>query len=254
MAGSRDWEREQRRVAAELERERRAAEREQLAAEKAARQARVLERKEHARLRTEEREERVTSLRSLLPYGLRSAAAIHVDGLRRRPVLVSLELGDLAQPIVATAWELAEPPRPGALSRAFGGMSRWREQRDAARNRYDAYVADVQRRERARQEDVERKQRERDEQNRHALEEARRHNLEIDRIRDGLPGREKYAVEAFRRHVLAGLRLPEGFPHEAEVAYSPATEQALVKLTLPPRDVVPMEKSFTYVERRTPSG
>jgi restriction system protein len=99
LGGSRDWEREQRRVTADLERERRAAERERLAAEKAARQTRVIENKDRALRRTEELEERLTALRSVLANGLRSAAAVDIDELRRWSETVPLELGDLAEPI-----------------------------------------------------------------------------------------------------------------------------------------------------------
>jgi restriction system protein len=247
LGGSRDWEREQRRVTADLERERRAAERERLAAEKAARQTRVIENKDRALRRTEELEERLTALRSVLANGLRSAAAVDIDELRRWSETVPLELGDLAEPIVAR--ELVEPPRPGALSRAFGAMRQWHEQWEVARKRYDGYVADVQRRERARLEQIERLQQEHNEEARRALDEAGRHNVEVDRMRDGVPAREKAAVEAFLRHVLLGLPLPEGFPHEAEVVFSTAAEQALVKLTLPSREVVPTEKTYIYVER-----
>lgn len=249
MAGSRDWERQQRRIATELERERRAAERERLAEEKAARQTEVIEKKARAQHQTDELEARMVALHNVLANGLQVPATIDLDGMRRRPEAAPLDLGDLAEPIVATAWELAEPPRPGALSRAFGGTRQWHEQREAARKRYDAYVADVQRRESVRLEQVGRLQREHDERTRFAIDEAARHNAEVDRMRDGLPARDKAAVEAFLRHVLLGLSLPEGFPHEVEVVFSPAAEQALVQLTLPPRDVVPTQKSHTYLER-----
>lgn len=112
-------------------------ERELRAAEKAARQAEVVERKEDAQRRTEHLDARVSSLRSVLAEGLRFPAALYIDGLRRGPEITPLDLGDLAEPIVATAWELAEPSRPGTVSRAFGGMRQWCERRDVARRRYD---------------------------------------------------------------------------------------------------------------------
>jgi hypothetical protein len=185
MAGSRDWERQQRRIASELERERRAAERERLAKEKAAQQAEVVEKKVRAQQKTDELEAWMSVLRHVLANGLQSPATISLDEMRRRAESIPLDLGDLAEPIVATAWELAEPSRPGALSRAFGGMRQWNEQRDAARKRYDAYVADVRRRERARLEQVARLQREHAERTHSALDEVARHNAEVDRIRDG---------------------------------------------------------------------
>lgn len=249
MAGSRDWERQQRRIATELERERRAAERERLAEEKAARQTRLIENRDRAQRRTDELEEWMSALRNVLANGLRRPEAVDIDEMRRRPETSPLDLGDLAGPIVATAWELAEPPRPGAWSRAFGGMRQWHEQRAAARTRYDGYVADVRRRESDRLGKVVRLQREHEVRTRVALDDAARHNAEVERMRDGLPAREKTAVESFLRHVLLGLLLPEGFPHQVEVVFSPGAEQALVQLTLPPRDVVPTEKSHTYVER-----
>ncbi|GAA3238215.1 restriction endonuclease [Pseudonocardia petroleophila] len=249
MAGSREWERQQRRIATELERERRATERDRVAEEKAAHQLRVAEKRECARRRTEELEERMSALRSALPNGLRHPAEVDIEEMRRRPETSRLELGELVEPIVATSWELAEPPRPGAFARALGGMREWRDQRDAAKVRYDAYVDDVRRRESLRLEQVARLQQEHAERMRLALVEADHHNAEVNRIRDGLPAREKTAVESFLRHVLLELPLPEGFPHEVDVVFSPATEQALVQLTLPPRDVVPVEKSFSYIER-----
>lgn len=128
-------------------------------------------------------------------------------------------------------------------------MRQWREQRATARSRYDEYVADVQRREAARAQQVQRLQRQHDERAQSELDEIARHNADVDRMRDGVPLRDKAAVEMFLRYVLLDLPLPDGFPHEVEVAFSPAAEHVLVQLTLSSRDVVPTERSHTYVER-----
>jgi restriction system protein len=78
---------------------------------------------------------------------------------------------------------------------------------------------------------------------------VRRHNEEVERLRRGVPERGKGAVEGFLEHVIGRMPLPAGFPHECEVVFNSSTEQSVVQLTLPPRDVVPCDKAFRYVER-----
>jgi restriction system protein len=250
VAGSRgSWEREQRRIAAELERERRVEERARLAAEKERAQARVAERKAAADLKTADLAGRVDALRSVLSAGLQVPGKRDFDSLLREVKVPPVLLGDLAEPIVPTPWELAEPPMPGLLSRVLGGKKQYQEKWDAARRRYDSYVADVERKEHERQQRVAELQQTHAHELQQLTEAVRQHNDEVERLRRGVPDRHKEAVEAFLRHVLGSISLPDGFPHECEVVFNPAAEQVLVQLSLPPRNVVPEEKAYKYVER-----
>jgi restriction system protein len=185
----------------------------------------------------------------VLSAGLQVPGRLDFDSMLRDMHVTPLDLGDLAEPLVPTPWELAEPPAPGVLSRMFGGMRQYQNQRDAARRRYDAYVADMQRKERERQQRVAELQRAHEEKQHRQTVEVRRHNEEVEWLRRAVPERDKEAVEAFLAHVIGRMPLPEGFPHECEVVFNPSTEQALVQLTLPPRDVVPGDKAYRYVER-----
>jgi restriction system protein len=135
------------------------------------------------------------------------------------------------------------------MSRLLGGKKRYEEQREAALTRYRAYVADLEGKERDRQERVADLRRAYASEMQRQTAEVRRHNAEVERVRHGVPERDKESVEAFVGHVLSRMPLPAGFPGEVEVVFNPQAEQVLVQLSLPPRDVVPSEKAFKYVER-----
>lgn len=255
--GSSDWQRQQAALAREAERQRKAAEQAAKAAEKEAQRQRTEARKQQVEHKNRQLAARVEELDSVLQRGLNRTSAIDPRSFAQRSSVPPLDLGDLGVPIPAPDWSRYQPPAPGAVSRLFGGQSRYDERLSAARTAFDQAmrardVTETERQRRvavARQEHAERVRR----------DEAavRDHNEKINAWARNLDGRKKAAVEEYCGMVLKRVPLPSGCPHKAEVAYSPQHEQVVVQFELPAKDVVPTDGGYQYLttkdeERSTP--
>lgn len=242
-----DWQRQQRRIAADIERDERAIEKERIAAEKEAERERVAGRKLEAQAKTATLEGEVAAISELLRRGIQKPGELRLDDLRRNADVPPLELGNLADPIRPR--RLIEPSPPGAISRLFGRERHYQEELEKARRRHRKHVADTQKREEERRQkvaDLEGRHRSR---NARLMAEVERHNTEIDTLKRLFQSRDKAAVEQFANYILQELPLPPEFPREFESVFSPANEQLLVQMSLPAREIVPTVKSYRYYER-----
>jgi restriction system protein len=248
--GRSDWERQQRAIARDAERERREAERKRIAAEKERKRQYVETRTAEVEELNRSLEEAVTGLNELLSRKLHRSARIDLAAQRVVPDVAPLDLGKDAVPVPVPAWERYAPKPPGALSRVLGGAGRYERALNAAKADHERAVLDAE------QQEIERQRRVVSAREKHAAQVsraeagARKHNEAIDAQARGVAKRVREDVESYFRQVLRRVPLPEGFPNEAEVTFNPRAEQVIVQVALPTRDVVPVVAGHKYLSTK----
>jgi len=194
--------------------------------------------------------ERVAELSSILATGEGRRARIDLRALRKQATVPPLDLGDLAEPAPEPDW-WHFAPRPSVLDRLLPGGARRHEQRAAeARVRFDQAVRQHQESEAERHRKITALRGKHDDDRRWLERNVAEHNKTVDDLVRGLPRREHRAVEAYLREVLASTPLPEKFPRHNEVTFNSKAEQAVVRVELPLRDVVPEVRGYQYVQTK----
>jgi restriction system protein len=181
---------------------------------------------------------RVAELRSVLVTGVGRPARVDLRLLRKEAWTPPLDLGDLAEPRRAPSWQDFDPG-PGPAFGHHRRLARARVVFDEAVRRHEAEEA-------ARRRQVAELRERHDGEWEWARKAVAEHNRDLDEFGRGLARRAPAAVERYLRLVLALLPLPSGFPRHAEVAFHPETGAASVRVELPPRDVVPLVRAFTF--------
>ncbi|MGW8764154.1 restriction endonuclease [Streptomyces sp. NPDC055815] len=225
----RDAERAQRayeRDVARMQREQRAAYRQQRDAD--------------ALRRTQELDQRVALLESLLAVGCR-APAFGVESLRREEDVEPFSPGPLGEPVALPDQRFYQPQG------AWTASGRAQAERDArARFEHDWYAAQAA--EARRVEQLAAYRRAYDEWAAGRRAEIRAHNSGIDgtvaALRDGEAGT---VVEYFTAVLFASTAWPEGFPREVSAAYDRAGRGLVLDWDLPGYEVVPEAKGVKYL-------
>lgn len=245
-----EWERQQRAIAREIERERREAERARLAAEKEQKQQYRAAREAEIENKNAQLAQRITALNAVLSSGLHRSAHIDPRAEIPRPDIAPLDLGHLAKPAMAPPWERFAPRPPGALSRMVGGAARHERAVADARIRHEQAVRQTERYEAERLRKVAAATQEHATRVAKAKEEYQRRVAEADAHVQNIAARDKASVEEHLRQVLRCVPLPKDFPHEVDVTFNPRAEQAIVRIELPPHDVVPTVATYKYLSTK----
>jgi len=248
--GLSEWERRQRAAAREAERQAREAERSRVAAEKERQRRYVESRHAQAGQKTAELTQVVDALESLLRRGLNRSARIDLRALRKRVSVPPLDLGALATPVARPNWDDFAPRTPGAISRAFGGQSRYERELAVARDAFERCVRMQDAREIERQQQVVQAREKHAQRVKKAEERVAVHNRTVDDLIARYQQRDHAAVEDYLGRVLGAAPLPAGFPRNAEVTFNPKAEHVIVRVELPPRDVVPAARLVQYQPRK----
>lgn len=246
------WERDQLRLQGEIEKEQRAEKRARDAAERERQQQYVEKRKATAKKKTAQLARTVEELESILRAGLQRSGRLDVISLYREPQLPELKLGDLASPIPEPEFVAADPP--GRLSRFLGGGRRYDQYLQDVWEHYENALEAAKRAEGKRQRQVAAKRREHKATIQRIHEECQQYNEALAALENGVVARDKASVERYLEYVLHAVPLPGKFPRHAEVIFNPATEQGVVRFELPPRDVVPIVRTYRYVQRSCRRG
>lgn len=82
------------------------------------------------------------------------------------------------------------------------------------------------------------------------MAEVDKHNRRVDQLANGFRARDRQAVETILAVVLNRVPLPNDFPRRADITYGPQSEQAVVRMQLPGREVVPTVRGYRYVQTR----
>lgn len=245
--GRSEWERQQRALARETERERREAERARAAAQKEAERRHREAREAEVEKRNGDLEATVQSLAGFLHAGLERTARIDVRARRAQAKVPSLDLGQDVAAVSPPTWAQFEPRAPGTVSRLFGGAARYERDLAVAKASYEVAVREAEQQEIARQQRVVNARRLHAERVQRAEEDARRQNEAIDEYATAILERKTAAVERYVAEVIRRLPLPAGFPRDAEIAFSARAEQAVIRFELPSTDVVPTVARYTYL-------
>lgn len=248
--GRAEWERQQRAIAREIERERREAERARLAAEKEQKQRYRAAREAEIENKNARLAQRITALNAVLASGLHRPARIDPAAEIPRPKLPPLDLGPLASSVTPPSWEQFAPRPPGALSRMVGGAARYDRAVDDARIRHEEAVREAEQREAERRRRVVAATQEHAARTEKAKEKYRRRVEEVNAQIRGVAARDKASVEEYLKQVLRRVPLPKDFPHEVDVTFNPRAEQAIVRIELPPHDVVPTVATYKYLSTK----
>lgn len=172
--GRTQWEREQRRLAREIEQEQRAEERARNADEKERQRQYAAERKTTAEEKTAQLARTIEELETILRSGLRRPGRLDVTSLYRESRVPELKLGALEPRIPEP--EFVAPPAPGMFSKLFGGQGRYERDLEAARQGHQEDLAAAQRAERDRQRQVAAKQQEHETTVQRIQAESQQHN------------------------------------------------------------------------------
>lgn len=248
--GRAEWERQQRAIAREIERERKEAERAQLAEEKEAKQRYRAAREAEIRKKNTRLEQRVTQLNAILVNGLYRSAVIDLAAEISRPNVAALDLGALATPVAAPSWDQFAPRPPGVLSRMVGGSARYERSVADAEARHQQAVHEAERREVERQRRVVTMRQEHAAQVDKAEQEWRRRTEIVNAQVQGIATRDKASVEEYLKQVLRRVPLPKDLPHEVDVTFNPRAEQAIVRIELPPHNIVPTVATYKYLSTK----
>jgi restriction system protein len=245
-----EWERWQRQQAREAERQQRANAAAAKAAERAQREQHIAARKCDADERTGQVQARARQLETLLTAGLHRSSRISVTSLKRQPSPPDFDPGALASASEQPAWEQYAPPQPGAMSRLFGGKTRYEQQVADARTAHQLAVQAWRAGEAERQRRLDAARRDHEARVRQHLAEVEERNRRVDQLAKSFQERDRQAVESILDLVLNRVPLPNDFPRRAEITYSPQQEQAVVRMQLPGSDLVPTVRGYKYVQAR----
>jgi restriction system protein len=158
-----------------------------------------------------------------------------------------LDLGEYAAPLPKPDWADFAPPEPGVLAGLFGSRGRHERRLVTARDEYERACRDYDSAEAATQQWV------RSEAVRHDgvvhahRAEVERHNREVEALAAGIENRNRESVQAYLEIALSRTPIPNELPRQVEIAYTPRGEQAVVRVELPPLDVIPTVATYTYI-------
>jgi restriction system protein len=158
--------------------------------------------------------------------------------------------GAMGAPLPPPDWDAFAPPAPGALSRVFGGASRYTRQVAEAQAKHDAAMARYAADESARQRALAAAKAEYDRSVIAERTRVARLNAQVAERQQGFAAGIPEAVEWFVSRVLERSRYPQGFPHTFQVAYRPENRDVVVEFELPPQKVVPPLRGYKYVKTR----
>ncbi|PRY28652.1 restriction endonuclease [Umezawaea tangerina] len=253
--GDQEWraggvQRQQRAAERERLRRQRAVEADRKAEDKAKRERHLAKRAAAVERKSAEVSGRVAELSSILTGGIARRARFDVRSLRRRADVPALDLGELARPQARPDWEQFAPRPPGPVGRLFGGRGRYDTRLVEARAAFELANQRHDAKEVARQQQVVELRRKHDEERRRLENEVAEHNRGVDELARALRSRDRSAVEDYLVRVLAATPLPAKFPRHNEVTFNPNGEQVVVRVELPPRDVVPAVRGYQYVRTK----
>jgi len=239
----RQWAAAERAAQKEREQRKRQAEKDCTAAEAAARD-------EEAAAKTKAIEQRVTELESLLRSSLTRDPRISFDSLRITATVPPLNLGRLANPVLAPQWADFEPRPPSPLGRLLGSSRRYQASYEAAERAFASAQTDYQRREAARQRRVAAARAAWSRTAHEAKRKADAHNAHIAKVAAGFREHDRFAVSEYVQMVLDRSPYPDGFPTERHAGYVPESSLLAVEWVLPTFDIIPWQKSFRHVKSR----
>jgi restriction system protein len=247
--GRSQWERQQAALRREIERQER--EQARLAKErKKARQQEHAEAQQHtAEAKTAAVEQQVNVLDEILT-GVLSLPVPTFDALKVTAEIPRFDPGQLGVAEPSPDRKDFAVPRPGALSRLFGGGARHERQAEETQARFEAAASAHREREATRERAFSEARAGHERLVADLRVKAAAENADVEARRAGFATGDPEAVEWFVSRVLDASRYPDGFPRQYQVAYRPENRDVVVEFELPPQTVVPAVRGYRYVKAR----
>jgi restriction system protein len=198
---------------------------------------------------TSEVEHRVSILASVLAAGLAEPLNVSFASLKQTYEVPPFNPAGLDKETPTPDWADLAPPPPGLVGRAFGGGRRRRAEA-VARADYERRCVEHAAQEDARRRQLEERRRTHAKRAAEAAAETERHNAGVDELERAFRAGDRGAIMHFFALVLDSSRYPEGFPHQTRVIYRDQPRDLVIDFELPPQEVVPLERSFKYVQTR----
>lgn len=246
--------------AREAEQARKASERDQAArARKAAKdraswerdaKRRSIERnKREADAKTRALEDDVTALEHVLADGLRRDPYLDPESLKEPLRLPAFAPGVHGIPLPVSDPGTFLPSRPGALAQMVPGASRrYEEALAAGRVKYEAAMADHERREGERQARLRTAEAEHQRQVVAIREQVAEQHAAVDALVAGLASGQARALREYFRQVLAARPRLDGVPNQQRAVFLADSDELIVEFELPTYDRIPQIASYQYVQ------
>jgi restriction system protein len=237
------------RAARQAEQARRKSERARAATDKERKQLYRASRTADVGLQNARLEDQVACLQLLLADSLAVNDALDFELLKERAQVPVFNPGDLTTPIPPPDPDRFKPrPLTGLQMKLPGRRARYEQELEEGRRYYEQALALQQQRE------AERLRLLRDAQAEHAgrVSDTRarlaQQHAEVDAFKAAFAAGERTAVLEYFRLVLERSSYPPGFPQQFQLAYIPQDHELVTECELPPYDIVPAVRSYTYVQ------
>jgi len=241
-----EWERAQRRLAAE-ERRREAERRRQ---ERERQHEHMVVRQGETNAQNAELAARLEEIEGLIISVLEKDLAVTFESLKRPLQQPVFEPKGLDRPATPPELEKFLPLRPGFFGRLFGGRARYEHGLAAGKEAHARAMSAFESAERQRLSQFEALRTSYEEQCRRRSEEMEAQHAEIDHLADDFGSRMPEAVARFYEAALGRDLLPGDFPIAHRVAYVAESRQLVVERELPAVDVIPAASTFRYVKAK----
>jgi restriction system protein len=219
-------------------------------AERIRQQEHLASRQQEAEEKTAEAQARMTALGEVLTSVL-PLRPLTFERLLAAPKTPGFDPGPLTAARPAPEWKDYAPAPATGLSRLLGGGGRQaRQAAEEARTRYDAAVAEHQRQEAERRQELAAAKATYDRKVTEERAKTAARNAYVTSRQTAFAAGDLEAVQWFAGCVLRASRYPDGFPRDYRVTYAPRARCLEVDLQLPAREVVPAVRAYRYVKTR----
>jgi restriction system protein len=172
------------------------------------------------------------------------------ERLLAAPKTPDFDPGELAAVPPAPEWKDYAPAPATGLSRFLGGGRQARLAAEKARTRFDAAVAEHQRQQAERRQELAAAKATYDRKVTEERAKTAARNAYVTSRQTAFATRDPEAVQWFAGCVLRASRYPDGFPRDYRVTYAPQPRCLEVDLQLPAREAVPAVRAYRYVKTR----
>lgn len=139
------------------------------------------------------------------------------------------------------------PTRPTMNDRGWIGRRRRQREFDQQMTLYASEIESYKRSERSRQDRLIKRRTEYDEHVSQACDAAKQHR---ERIETGISEGDETSVEEFAAFAIGRLPVPKPMKLDPRIAYRPEPREIVVEIDLPLTEIVPIEKTVTYIKSR----
>lgn len=196
-------------------------------------------------------ESQISRLQNLVHETLSIDDHVTFESLKSYPEVTDLHRGALGVPGRAPSpQDFQVTPLTGPRRYLPGAKEKHAERQLRAQNLYQMAFKEHLERERQRLSKLARLEREHEEQCKSILQEAERHNQEIDRFKADFDAGDPDAIVSYFGMVLQRSSYPEDFPKQCRLAYIPESRQLVVEICFPSASIVPPVKASKYVKSR----